>query len=247
MKTLHIVIDASPISIDRGRGYRRHVLGLIKALAENKQAFRYFILSSDCQIKNILPKNDSRFQWEHPRRRIPMFYRRGVGILGRLFLKDIDFAHFPCGDIWSSPRGKAIVTIHDLAPLHFPKYFFTNLKEETAYRQKLARIARYASMILTVSDYSREDVLRHLNVSDQKVRTVYNYLDPVFIKQKETMNRQHIQVASSEAPYFLFVGALDFRKNIPLLLEAFKELELIHTIRPHQVSTQDYHQLYKII
>jgi 16S rRNA (adenine1518-N6/adenine1519-N6)-dimethyltransferase len=33
----------------------------------------------------------------------------------------------------------------------------------------------------------------------------------------------------------------------PQLQEAFDKLELIHTIRPHQVSTQDYHQLYKII
>ncbi|MEA2072491.1 MAG: 16S rRNA (adenine(1518)-N(6)/adenine(1519)-N(6))-dimethyltransferase RsmA [Campylobacterota bacterium] len=31
------------------------------------------------------------------------------------------------------------------------------------------------------------------------------------------------------------------------LQEAFDELELIHTIRPHQVDTKDYHQLYKII
>jgi len=33
----------------------------------------------------------------------------------------------------------------------------------------------------------------------------------------------------------------------PTLIEAFEKLELIATIRPHQVSTQDYHQLYKII
>jgi len=32
-----------------------------------------------------------------------------------------------------------------------------------------------------------------------------------------------------------------------LLQEAYKELELTQTIRPHQVSTQDYHQLYNII
>jgi 16S rRNA (adenine1518-N6/adenine1519-N6)-dimethyltransferase len=32
-----------------------------------------------------------------------------------------------------------------------------------------------------------------------------------------------------------------------LLQEAFKELELTLTIRPHQVNTQDYHQLYKIL
>jgi 16S rRNA (adenine1518-N6/adenine1519-N6)-dimethyltransferase len=31
-----------------------------------------------------------------------------------------------------------------------------------------------------------------------------------------------------------------------LLLEAFNELELTLTIRPHQVPTHDYHQLYKI-
>jgi 16S rRNA (adenine1518-N6/adenine1519-N6)-dimethyltransferase len=31
------------------------------------------------------------------------------------------------------------------------------------------------------------------------------------------------------------------------LQEVFNELNLIHTIRPHQVDTKDYHQLYKII
>jgi len=33
----------------------------------------------------------------------------------------------------------------------------------------------------------------------------------------------------------------------PILLEAFDKLDLLHTIRPHQVSTKDYHQLYKIL
>jgi len=33
----------------------------------------------------------------------------------------------------------------------------------------------------------------------------------------------------------------------PKLIEAFDKLELLHTIRPHQVNTQDYHQLYKLI
>jgi len=33
----------------------------------------------------------------------------------------------------------------------------------------------------------------------------------------------------------------------PTLIEAFEKLNLIHTIRPHQVDTKDYHQLYKII
>jgi len=40
---------------------------------------------------------------------------------------------------------------------------------------------------------------------------------------------------------------LSVKYKKPLLMEAFDKLVLLHTIRPHQVSTKDYHQLYKIL
>jgi len=55
-----------------------------------------------------------------------------------------------------------------------------------------------------------------------------------------------LRVAFSQ-PRKTLMKNLSSKYDKELLINVFQTLELIQTIRPHQVSTQDYHQLYKII
>ena len=222
MNDLHVVIDVSPISFFQGRGYRRHVLSLLNALREEKSPNRYSFLSFKKDIDPFFPKEDKRFHLEHPRRRIPFLHRSPAWTkwVGKFFLSDVNIMHFPCTDIWHGPRRiPTVVTIHDFAPLYFPERFFKNPKEEKLYRFVLKRIEENADLLIAVSHHTREEALKYLRVEPERIQTVYNAVDPLFLK-KTAVSSEEIGLTS---PYFLFVSALDFRKNIPLLLEAFSE------------------------
>ena len=226
MKTLHIVIDASPISFGRGRGFRRHILSLLGALRGDKSPNRYTFLSRDKSIDRFFPRNDPRFRMEHPRRRIPMLHRTFAWTrwLGKICLSDVDVVHFPCSDIWyGSPRRRTVVTVHDFAPLQFPERFFKNAKEEKSYRFLLDRIAANATLLIAVSHHTRSEALRYLQIEPQRVRTIYNGIDSSFLNHTGFSTDEEIKRLGLTKSFFLFVGALDFRKNIPLLIQAFSE------------------------
>lgn len=151
-----------------------------------------------------------------------MLHRKLPRFLSKIFLAGIDLVHFPCTDIWENPRGvKVVVTLHDLAPLHFPGRFFSTSKEEKRYRLHLEKIIRDATLIVTVSDSTRQDLLHSFTLHPDKVRTVYNAVDPSFLSASGDPGPAILEEAGLRQPYFLFVGTFDFRKNVPLLLKAF--------------------------
>lgn len=218
------MVDLSPISFLEGRGYRRHVLSLVNALHQNKISHRYTLLSRQKTADSFLPPGDPRFCVEHPRRRISMLHRpfSWTGWAGKLFLSDVDVVHFPCTDIWyGPPRARTVVTLHDFAPLHFPEHFFKNSKEEKQYRFLLERVAQNADFLIAVSDFTRTEALKYLGVEPGRIQTVYNAVDPLFLKNSASLPDSETKRLGIEDPFFLFVGALDFRKNIPLLVKAF--------------------------
>lgn len=130
-------------------------------------------------------------------------------------------------DVFFSPDGYLSLTsdipqvpvIHDLnfehhpedLPDHFLKYYKT-------YFPKFANIADH---ILTVSDYSKQDITKTYNIALEKITAVWNGASDVFSpisKDKKDSVRQRY---ANGKDYFLFVGALHPRKNLRRLIHAY--------------------------
>ncbi|WP_233632502.1 glycosyltransferase family 1 protein [Parapedobacter sp. ISTM3] len=101
-----------------------------------------------------------------------------------------------------------VFTIHDL--MHF--FYYTPL-HRLYYQQVLARLARRARKIITVSHFSKRQLVELLGIDEQRIAVVYNGVDM----------RYHENTRSfvSERPYFLYVGNRRKNKNIPTMLSAF--------------------------
>lgn len=216
-----VLIDLSPVSLKRGRGYRRYGLTLIKAVVSAESAIRFTVLAREKKIVDSIPGAISRLFVDQPRRFVPLLYSTRLKSITRILLAGVDLVHFPCGDIWYDNRGKSVVTVHDLAPLHYPSRFFENSKEEARYYRHLQMIKDYATHIVTVSEYTKEDVIKNLNIEPRRMSAVHNALDPIFIDPARTLSAYDVKRIGIDKPYLLFVGALDFRKNIPLLLKSY--------------------------
>jgi glycosyltransferase involved in cell wall biosynthesis len=117
-------------------------------------------------------------------------------------------------------RVKSVFTFHDAIYALFPKY---HLPMNRAYLGlMMPRFLRRADAIITISECSRRDAARLYGVADDRMRVIYEGVDPRFrpVEQPETLEQVRRRYALPAA-YLLAVGTLEPRKNLSTLLEAF--------------------------
>ncbi len=96
------------------------------------------------------------------------------------------------------------------------------------FMQRLAKLeeetAKDATLIVTVSKYSLEKILKHYHVDDAKVRIVPNGVDPEKFKPVDDMAAVRRRFGLDDKSVVLFVGSLIPRKGLPFLVEAAKKI-----------------------
>jgi glycosyltransferase involved in cell wall biosynthesis len=116
---------------------------------------------------------------------------------------------------------RSVVTIHDCIHLMFPEY----LPNRFAYyyaRGALAAAARRADRILTVSETSREDIVRLLNVPADKITVIYNAIDEQFWSEPSVEAIRRVQERYQlYDPFLLYAGNVKPHKNVDRLIDAF--------------------------
>ena len=117
---------------------------------------------------------------------------------------------------WSGP---AIVTIHDLIHLRFPRHFAPGA---SAYASAVAGSgARRARLVVADSVAGREEILERLGVAATKVRVVPLGVSPAFTPATAEAIAVLRSARRLPADYVLYVGARKRHKNIELLLRAW--------------------------
>ncbi|MBO0661386.1 glycosyltransferase family 4 protein [Jiella sp. MQZ9-1] len=114
-----------------------------------------------------------------------------------------------------------IYTIHDLVPLRLPHMTRDNKRSTLKTLQTLAKTA---DKIITVSENSRRDILTFLDIEEERVVNTYQavslpagYTD---ISSDEKLREvDALQLTPQE--YFVFVGALEPKKNVERIIDAY--------------------------
>lgn len=120
-----------------------------------------------------------------------------------------------------------VVSILDVSYLLFPNYFKkSDLAQLTTWSKYSIKNAK---KILTISEATKKDIIKHYNVDESKIIVTY----PGFTKFDENENNTDVLERNNlRENYILFVGTLQPRKNLIRLLEAYnklnnKELKLV--------------------
>jgi alpha-1,3-rhamnosyl/mannosyltransferase len=118
-------------------------------------------------------------------------------------------------------RARLTATVHDLTGFLMPELHpRSNLVAEESF----ARLARRADGLIAVSECTRQDAIRTLGVAPEKIRTIHSgvadgFFDPPAVLVEEVRARYGLQ-----RPFVLFVGTIEPRKNVDLLLDAWESL-----------------------
>lgn len=136
----------------------------------------------------------------------------------------VDLFHAPHYVLPPLVQCKSVVTIHDVIHLLFPQYLPNRLAYAYA-RGFLWAATKRADRILTVSETSKNDILRRFKVPAQKIVVIYNAFDERFklqpSEEQVTRVRERYQLNHR---FVLYVGNIKPHKNLGRLIDAFDRL-----------------------
>jgi glycosyltransferase involved in cell wall biosynthesis len=158
-----------------------------------------------------LPVQLSKLWWE----------QAGVVLAGRR--AGIDVLHSP---YWTNPLWSpwpTVVTVHDVIQLVLPEY--RALARQRVYFGLVTRALRHATAIITVSECSRQDLVRTVGVPSARVFVVENAISERLgpVTDRAALAAVRAQYGLTE-PFVLYLGANDLRKNLNRLIRAYAAL-----------------------
>lgn len=156
-----------------------------------------------------------------------------VGLPRYIKRRSLALFHGTNYDIPLWKRCPTVLTIHDLSPFLYPETH--EARHVRRSRRRLPLMARIATQIVTPSESVRHEVVEHLHVPREKVtavpaaaRSVFRPLPP----EQTVETRKRLGV---EDEFLLFVGTIEPRKNLIVLLSAYRELLRATELRPQLV------------
>ncbi len=122
----------------------------------------------------------------------------------------------------------AVITVHDLAFLHWPHFLTT---DSAAYYGQIDRAVKHARHIIVPSESTKKDLTRLLGAPDDKVSVIYEAAAPSFQPLPLAATRREVaQTYKIPEAYILIVGTIEPRKNVNGLLHAFHHLRTKYNI-----------------
>ena len=145
-----------------------------------------------------------------------------------LKIENYDLIHYPFFDPFNLTlkifKQPTVVTVHDLIPLQFKKHFPAGFKGNLKWLIQLYHLRR-AAAIITVSQYSKKIIHQITHIPLNKIFVTYLAADSTF---KPINNKSYLQAIKAKYhlpdKFVLFVGDINWNKNIPSLVKICQHL-----------------------
>lgn len=116
-----------------------------------------------------------------------------------------------------------IVTIHDLVPLKLP---YTTLDNKKIFYKAVKSVIKQSKVIITVSENSKRDILEFYDVNPNKIHVTYQSTHQTPLDcSPESLSKFLKRYQLKPQKYILFVGAIEPKKNIGRLIDAYSRLD----------------------
>jgi glycosyltransferase involved in cell wall biosynthesis len=148
--------------------------------------------------------------------------------------ENLDVFHSPACTIPLAYTKNAVVTIHDLAIYYKPDWFPYQI---FSTKVSVPKSVKKAKKIISVSEYTKDDLIKFLKVPKNKIEVVLNGAEErEDIDKKDLDDRKKImEKFDIKQNFILFIGTIQPRKNISGLISAFNKIRGSKIFKDHQL------------
>ena len=219
---MKILIDSRGASWYRGTGIGTYTHNLLKGLNSIDKTNEYHLFCSGSDFK----------EYKTPNTKILMSSRKHKGFFEEFYMpvysknNDIDIFHVPQNGIGLNDNNKTLnlATIHDLIPYVLPETTGPGYLKN--FLKKLPNIIENCDGILTVSEYSKRDILKFFpSFPSERI-----FVTPLAANSEYTpLNKKESLTKVQErfnftGEYIMYIGGFSTRKNVKGLVESFNNI-----------------------
>ncbi len=217
---MRIAINTRFLLKDKLEGFGWYTYEIAKRLVENHPEHTfYFFFDRAYDSRFIFADNVIPIVLNPPARH-PILFKIWFNYSVTKALKKYKIEVFFSPDGYLSLKTKVpqVATIHDINFEHFPLDIPSSPRKYL--RKYFPLFAKKASKIITVSQFSKNDIIKTYGIDEAKIKCIYNGVSETYnpIKDKQLIRDEYSQGKN----YFVFVGSLHPRKNLGRLIEAFR-------------------------
>lgn len=239
---MKVGIDVS--SLVYGRGVSRYTANLTRGLLTACPDIELKLygnsygqeekLASEIKALRVPNRKFRSFIQHYPQKILSLIWGWGFNPVNQIFDEKVDVFH---SWDWLQPPDKdfaLVSTIHDLAILKYPE----SAKKEvlTAHQKSWAILRERGAEIITVSESTRQDVIKMLGFPPYQVTTIYealpvenmeiaeNMTEEIYNQARLDLGLDELGLGKDGKPFIFFVGTREPRKNLARLIEAWQPL-----------------------
>ena len=213
---LHIGIEATRLLRER-RGIGRYVHNLLRWIPRHRDDVRFTLFaaraSDEKAVRTLLDTMDPSLS-----------ERTTVCDIGALARSDADVIWYPWN--WVHPRAQRaamVVSLLDIAPMLQLDGRWWKVLKRARFRRRFATSLRDADLVLTISEFSAQELVQRLHADPSRIRVTLLAADDM--QRSASDHSTTLERLGITGPFFLTVGAHDKRKNLSTL---YRAMELLH-------------------
>lgn len=220
---MKIGIDGRAAKWYRGTGIGNYTYQIINSLNSLDETSNYLLFmpdncSTDIQfnrnftVRNIT-ENDSSSFWDE------------VNIPNILHDNEVEIYHVPQNGIGLplDKPCKMIITLHDIIPYRMPETVGPNYLK--IFLKQIPQIIPLCDGIITVSKFSKEDIMREFNFPGDKIFVTHLAPEGIYKPRDKQKSKQLVKdLYGIDGDFILYIGGFSPRKNIMGLIESFSKI-----------------------
>jgi glycosyltransferase involved in cell wall biosynthesis len=221
---MHIGIDGNEANVEQHVGVSVYTLKLLEYFQKQATTDLHFTVYLRSEPLATMPKGSDFFEYQVVKG--PALWRQIIFPLYLAFHKKPDVFFAPAHYAPAGYNNPLVVTIHDLSYFYYPNEFLA--KDLFKLKNWTEEAVKSARKVIAVSKTTKKDILKFYSLPEDKVKVVYNGFEkkpPENLDNSVVLSKFNIE----RGKYLLYVGTIQPRKNISVLIRA---LPLISEIAP---------------
>ena len=223
---MRIAVNTRLLLKDRLEGIGWFTYQTLKRITQQHPEHQFFFIFDRPYSQEFIFSENVTPIVAYPQARHPilwyLFFEWSIPYLLKKYKIDL----FLSTDSWISlsTKVKTVNVFHDLNYEHNPHYIKPIL-QRNYYLRNSRKFARRSDRIATVSEYTKQDLIKLYGIQSTRIDVVYNGCNEQYIQFDETHKISTRNFIAGGSMYFVYVGAFHERKNIENMLLAFDEFK----------------------